>query len=67
VSDEWFFLGRLSRRVGAAPTALTDQEQVELLGREWVSVSALDSLADPVVPDLVPILDRLRQSAPSTA
>ena len=67
VSDEWFFLGRLSRRAGAAPTTLTDQEQVELLGREWVAVSALDSLADPVVPDLVPILDRLRPSASSTA
>ncbi|HSS66994.1 MAG TPA: bifunctional GNAT family N-acetyltransferase/NUDIX hydrolase [Nocardioidaceae bacterium] len=67
VSDEWFFLGRLSRQANAASTALTDQERVELLGREWVAVSELDSLSDPVVPDLIPILDRLRQSAPSTA
>jgi 8-oxo-dGTP pyrophosphatase MutT (NUDIX family)/GNAT superfamily N-acetyltransferase len=61
VSDEWFYLGRLSGQVRPAPAALTDQEQQELLGCEWVAVADLDSLGDPVVPDLVPILDRLRQ------
>jgi 8-oxo-dGTP pyrophosphatase MutT (NUDIX family)/GNAT superfamily N-acetyltransferase len=62
VTDEWFFLARPAD--GAAdgpPPALTAQEQVELLGREWVSVADLDSMSDPVVPDLAPILDRLRR------
>jgi 8-oxo-dGTP pyrophosphatase MutT (NUDIX family)/GNAT superfamily N-acetyltransferase len=59
VTDEWFFLGRLRSLAEPAPTALTDKEQVELLGREWIPVAELDALADPVVPDLVPILDRL--------
>jgi 8-oxo-dGTP pyrophosphatase MutT (NUDIX family)/GNAT superfamily N-acetyltransferase len=61
VSDEWFFLGRLDEQVEPAPAALTDQEQQELLGCAWVPIGELDSLADPVVPDLVPILDRLRR------
>jgi 8-oxo-dGTP pyrophosphatase MutT (NUDIX family)/GNAT superfamily N-acetyltransferase len=73
VTDEWFLLARPSGGdtvaagdAGVSPdtgaTALTDQEQVELLGREWVAVADLGSLPDPVVPDLVPILERLRQT-----
>jgi 8-oxo-dGTP pyrophosphatase MutT (NUDIX family)/GNAT superfamily N-acetyltransferase len=59
VSDEWFFLGRLPDQVEPTPAALTEQEQVELLGCEWIAIARLDALPDPVVPDLVPILDRL--------
>jgi len=61
VTDEWFFLGRLSERVDAVPAALTEKEQIELIERRWIDLADLDSLADPVVPDLVPILDRLRE------
>jgi 8-oxo-dGTP pyrophosphatase MutT (NUDIX family)/GNAT superfamily N-acetyltransferase len=61
VTDEWFFLGRLAGRHDAEPLALTDKEQIELIDRQWIAVADLDSLADPVVPDLVPILDRLHQ------
>jgi 8-oxo-dGTP pyrophosphatase MutT (NUDIX family)/GNAT superfamily N-acetyltransferase len=61
VTDEWFFLGRLRVPHEAAPVALTEKEQIELLGREWIAVADLESLADPVVPDLAPILDRLHE------
>jgi 8-oxo-dGTP pyrophosphatase MutT (NUDIX family)/ribosomal protein S18 acetylase RimI-like enzyme len=61
VTDEWFFLGRLNGQHEAAPAALTDKEQIELIERRWVAVADLEALADPVVPDLLPILDRLRE------
>jgi 8-oxo-dGTP pyrophosphatase MutT (NUDIX family)/GNAT superfamily N-acetyltransferase len=66
VTNEWYFLGQLTGRVEAAPAALTDKEKQELISAEWIAVGDLDSLADPVVPDLVPILDRLRQDPTSS-
>ena len=60
VTDEWFFLGRLTGRHDAEPAALTDKEQIELIERQWIAVADLDSLSDPVVPDVLPILNRLR-------
>jgi 8-oxo-dGTP pyrophosphatase MutT (NUDIX family)/GNAT superfamily N-acetyltransferase len=63
VSDEWFFLGRLDDGGQLAPAALTDKERAELLGSKWVPVEQLDALDDPVVPDLIPILDRLRAAS----
>src|SRR3954447_10106568 len=61
VADEWFFLARpAAGSSDASPPALTAQEQVELLGREWVATADLDALPDPVTPDLGPIFDRLR-------
>jgi 8-oxo-dGTP pyrophosphatase MutT (NUDIX family)/GNAT superfamily N-acetyltransferase len=68
VTDEWFLLGRLpAGAVGssadAARAALTDKEKVELLSRDWVGLDDLDSLPDPVTPELGPILDRLRPAS----
>jgi 8-oxo-dGTP pyrophosphatase MutT (NUDIX family) len=63
VTDEWFFLGRQNRLADPArdaSPALTDKEQIELLDRVWVPLADLATLADPVVPDLLPIIDRLR-------
>jgi 8-oxo-dGTP pyrophosphatase MutT (NUDIX family)/GNAT superfamily N-acetyltransferase len=59
IADEWFYLGRVGAAVDLVPTALTDGEQVSLLGWDWVPMDGLDGLEDPVDPDLPPILARL--------
>lgn len=60
VGDEHFFLGRLEVAAPAAPLAMTAVEEAAFLGRAWVPVADLRGLADPVEPDLPPIIARLR-------
>lgn len=70
IAEETFFLARLSSgssapRVAAPslePTGLTSGEQVSYLGYTWADRSALVARrvdADPIEPDLAPVLGRL--------
>lgn len=65
VADEWFYLGRLDAASELTPAALTQGEQDQLLGWDWISPGDFDALEDPVEPDLLPILDRLSQQNPT--
>jgi 8-oxo-dGTP pyrophosphatase MutT (NUDIX family)/GNAT superfamily N-acetyltransferase len=47
-----------------APAAFTDAEQVDTLGHAWIRWDELDTLDDPVEPDLLPVLRRLDPSGP---
>lgn len=68
VTDEDFFLG--TTRLPAPPlvtTGFTQAERVDSLGYGWTHWSELDSLDDPVVPDLLPVLRRLAPGGPWAA
>ncbi|MGI8576966.1 MAG: GNAT family N-acetyltransferase [Nocardioidaceae bacterium] len=65
VTDEDFFFGTTS--VVAArlqPGGFTPAERVDSLGHDWVHWRKLDSLDDPVEPDLIPVLRRLAPDGP---
>ncbi len=64
VGDEYFFLGTATSRAAAEPRGFTAVEQETYLGRDWVHWSELDSLSDPVWPDLIPPLQRLDPTGP---
>jgi 8-oxo-dGTP pyrophosphatase MutT (NUDIX family)/GNAT superfamily N-acetyltransferase len=70
IAEETFFLARLQSGAAAPaagptllrPTGLTSGEQVSYLGHTWADRSALAARvvdADPLEPDLAPVLDRL--------
>ncbi|MDQ3592108.1 MAG: NUDIX domain-containing protein [Actinomycetota bacterium] len=64
VTDEHFLLA-YARRAGRPDTsAQTEFEAVCYLGHDWVHWSGLDGLADPVEPDLLPVLRRLDPHGP---
>jgi 8-oxo-dGTP pyrophosphatase MutT (NUDIX family)/ribosomal protein S18 acetylase RimI-like enzyme len=64
VTDEHFFLGRLPGR-GAPLPADVDQGDA-YLGSEWVPWRELADLAEPITPDLLPVLRRLNPNGPWT-
>lgn len=64
VGDEYFFLGTATSRAAAEPLGFTAIEQETYLGCDWVHWSELDTLADPVWPDLIPPLQRLDPTGP---
>jgi 8-oxo-dGTP pyrophosphatase MutT (NUDIX family)/GNAT superfamily N-acetyltransferase len=64
VVDEDFFLGRLPRAGDPRPDEATEAEQQAYLGHAWVPWRELDSLEDPVEPDLLPVLRRLEPDGP---
>jgi 8-oxo-dGTP pyrophosphatase MutT (NUDIX family) len=59
VADEYFFLGRITGPSDLAPAALTAGERDALLGWKWFTLAELAQPDDEVVPDLIPILQRL--------
>jgi 8-oxo-dGTP pyrophosphatase MutT (NUDIX family)/GNAT superfamily N-acetyltransferase len=58
VADEWFFAGQIAD-TRVEPTAFTASEQQQFLGHGWFTVAEMDDLDDEVVPDLIPVLQRL--------
>ncbi|MEJ7630390.1 MAG: bifunctional GNAT family N-acetyltransferase/NUDIX hydrolase [Nocardioidaceae bacterium] len=64
VVDEAFFLGRSSAADDPRLDEATAAEQDAYLGHAWVPWTELDGLADPVEPDLVPVLRRLAPDGP---
>lgn len=59
VVDEAFFLGRAAASGKPKPDEATELEQDAYLGHAWVPRAGLAELADPVEPDLGPVLQRL--------
>jgi 8-oxo-dGTP pyrophosphatase MutT (NUDIX family)/GNAT superfamily N-acetyltransferase len=64
VADEHFLLARAQSAGCPAPSAQTGVEAACYLGHDWVPWSALGGLADPVEPDLLPVLRRLDPHGP---
>lgn len=59
VADEWFFAGRVDGTPQVAPAEFTAGEVEQSLGWGWFTLDEIARLEDEVVPDLVPVLDRL--------
>lgn len=60
VTDEWFYSARIAAESpDLAPTSFTTEEQSSYLGWGWFTVAEMAELEDEVVPDLVPVLQRL--------
>lgn len=64
VTDEYFFMGRLQPGGAPVPARLPETERSAYLGHAWVRWADLDSLDDPVEPDLRPVLSRLAPAGP---
>lgn len=64
VGDEQFFLGRATGMGSPLPAEGIDQAMDAYLGSAWVCWRELETLADPVEPDLLPALRRLDPSGP---
>lgn len=64
VMDEPFFLGRIDTLGTPIPADAADQEMDAYLGSAWIPWRELDDLADPVIPDLLPVLQRLDPHGP---
>ncbi len=64
VGDEEFFLARSPALGTAILDANVDQEMDAYLGSSWVPWRNLETLEDPVEPDLLPVLRRLDPSGP---
>jgi len=62
--DEQFFLGRLPAPEVPVIDAATEVEQQTYLGHAWVPWYDLGTLADPLMPDLLPVLRRLAPDGP---
>jgi 8-oxo-dGTP pyrophosphatase MutT (NUDIX family) len=63
IADEEFFLARIPAAAAPEPAAFTESELASFLGYAWVprtELSAPEIDGDPVEPDLVPVLERLR-------
>lgn len=65
VTDEDFFLATATTAAATVDTSgFTANEQVDGLGQEWVHWSKLEALEDPVEPDLLSVLRRVRPDGP---
>jgi hypothetical protein len=64
IVDEDFFLGHADQAGVPAMGAATADEQAAYLGHAWVHWRDLESLDDPVEPDLLPVLRRLVPDGP---
>jgi 8-oxo-dGTP pyrophosphatase MutT (NUDIX family)/ribosomal protein S18 acetylase RimI-like enzyme len=67
VVDEDFFLGYADRAADPVADAATAVEQTAYLGHVWAHWRDLDTLDDPVEPDLLPVLRRLAPGGPWSA
>ncbi|MDX6297236.1 MAG: hypothetical protein QOI51_1093 [Nocardioidaceae bacterium] len=67
IVDEDFFLGRSSTVGTPRPDEATAAEQDAYLGHAWLGWYELETLKDPVEPDLLPVLRRLVPDGPWAA
>jgi 8-oxo-dGTP pyrophosphatase MutT (NUDIX family)/GNAT superfamily N-acetyltransferase len=59
VADEWYFAGRIAAAAEPEPAEFTAGEQEQTLGWGWFTMAEMAALEDEVVPDLVPVVQRL--------